>query len=180
MSNTPPGQDIKLHIGGREQRAGWSILDVNPGPKVDFVGNCIEMPFLKDNSCSEVYASHVMEHLGYDNDLERGLCEIHRVLKPGGRVRISVPDMDILCKLFVHPRSDFNNRYLIMRMLFGGRTDAYDVHLTGLNYEFLSLFMRRAGFPKVTRVAEFNEFTDSSKIVLSGHLISLNVEAFKP
>ena len=57
---------IKLHIVGREKREGWLILDALPGPAVDYVGNCTDLSFLPDSSCSEVYASHVLEHLGYD------------------------------------------------------------------------------------------------------------------
>lgn len=54
---------IKLHIGGREGRQGWYVLDVNPAAHVDHVGNCNDLSFLDDASCSEVYASHVLEHL---------------------------------------------------------------------------------------------------------------------
>src|SRR5687768_4465951 len=78
---------IKLHIGGREKREGWLILDALPGPAVDHVGSCTDLSFLPDQSCSEVYASHVLEHLGYDSELPKTLMGIHRVLKPGGRLR---------------------------------------------------------------------------------------------
>src|SRR4051794_32180913 len=86
-----PPDGIKLHIGGREKREGWTILDALPGPAVDHVGNCTDLSFLADGSCAEVYASHVLEHLGYDSELPKTLAGIYRVLKPGGRLRVAVP-----------------------------------------------------------------------------------------
>ena len=73
LSSGPSGDGIKLHIGGREKREGWVILDAPPGPIVDYVGNCNDLSFLEDASCSEVYASHVLEHLGYSGDLQKTL-----------------------------------------------------------------------------------------------------------
>src|ERR1700694_3001632 len=107
----------KVHSGGREKRDDWLILDALPGPNVDYVGNCSDLSFLPDESCFEVYASHVLEHLGYDSELPKTLVGIHRVLKPGGRLRVSVPDLEILCRLFVHPSLDGESRFQIMRMI---------------------------------------------------------------
>jgi hypothetical protein len=33
-------QGMKLHVGGKERREGWVILDALPGAIVDYVGNC--------------------------------------------------------------------------------------------------------------------------------------------
>ncbi len=171
--------DINLHIGGREKRDGWLILDALPGPDVDFVGNCKDLSFLPDNSCAEVYASHVLEHLGYDVELPKTLIGMHRVLKPGGRLRVAVPDLDILCRLFVHPQLTGDDRFHIMRMMFGGRTTEYDVHFAGLNFEFLSTYLNDVGFRDVKRVEEFGLFEDASTLKFADVPISLNVEAFK-
>jgi SAM-dependent methyltransferase len=40
-----------------------------------------------------VYASHVLEHL-HPDVAEHCLSEVHRVLEPGGIVRLAVPDLD--------------------------------------------------------------------------------------
>jgi len=170
---------MRLHIGGSQACAGWMILDVSPGPHVDYVGNCADLSFLKDASCSEIYASHVLEHLGYNGELQAALKGFHRVLRPGGRVRVSVPDMDILCKLFIHPTIPPDAKFNVMRMMFGGRMDAHDVHYSGLTFEFLGQFMAEAGFRDIMRVPEFNEFNDTSSLRFGGVLISLNMEARK-
>lgn len=170
---------IKLHIGGQEKRDGWLILDALPGPHVDHVGNCNDLSFLPEESCAEVYASHVFEHLGYNGELQRTLKDVHRVLKPGGRLRASVPDLEILCRLLVHPAADGRERFQVMRMMFGGRTTPFDVHYVGLTFEFLGGFLHEAGFRDIRRVPEFGVFQDTSVFRFGDVPISLNVEARK-
>jgi predicted SAM-dependent methyltransferase len=170
---------IKLHIGGQEKCEGWSILDALPGPNVDYVGNCKDLSFLPSESCSEVYASHVLEHLGYTGELQQTLSGIHRVLRPSGRLRVSVPDLEILCKLFLHPALDGPGRFHVMRMMFGGRLTDYDVHYVGLTFEFLGEYLDLAGFRNIKRVPGFGLFQDTSTFHFAGVPISLNVEATK-
>jgi predicted SAM-dependent methyltransferase len=172
--------DIRLHIGGEEASEGWSILNIKPGANVDYVGNVTDLSAVGDATCSEVYASHILEHLGYDGELQKALGEIHRVMKPGSRLRISVPDMDILCRMFLFPDLNPDERYEVMRMIFGGRTDQYDVHHVGLNFPILTAYLMKAGFHNVERVAEFKLFKDTSSYLFGGHPISLNVRAWKP
>jgi predicted SAM-dependent methyltransferase len=170
---------IRLHIGGHEARDDWKILDVNPGPLVDYVGDCKDLSFLEDASCSEIYASHVLEHLSYNGDLQLALKEFHRVLIPDGRLRVSVPDLHVLALLFVHPNITNDDKFEIMRMIFGGHADAADSHQSGFTYAFLSGFLQTAGFRKIGRIPEFNEFKDTSSFRFGDVLISLNVEASK-
>ena len=94
---------MRLHIGGWERREGWTILDAAPGPHVDIVGPCDDLGRFESGSVLEIYASHVLEHLSYVEALPRALKEWHRVLAPGGRAMISVPDFEVICQLFVDP-----------------------------------------------------------------------------
>ncbi len=174
-----PTDGIKLHIGGQVKHEDWAILDALPGPIVDYVGNCNDLSFLSDESCSEVYASHVLEHLGYNGELQNTLKGIHRVLKPGGRLRVSVPDLETLCRLFLHPSNTPEGRFHVMRMMFGGRTTAFDIHYVGLNFEFLGSFLNEAGFRDIKRVPNFGLFEDTSTLLFGNAPISLNVEARK-
>lgn len=114
---------MKLNVGGQERRAGWTILDINPGPHVDHVGDVRDLSFLGDNSCEEIYASHVLEHLSYRSELPSVLGEFYRILGQGGKLMISVPDLDTLCGMFVHPQMPPPNKNEIMQMMFGGQED---------------------------------------------------------
>jgi len=62
----------------------------------------------------------VLEHFDYNGPLQRALQEWHRVLEPGGLLRISVPDLDVLSHLFLQRQLlDVHQRFQIMRMIFG-------------------------------------------------------------
>jgi predicted O-linked N-acetylglucosamine transferase (SPINDLY family)/predicted SAM-dependent methyltransferase len=173
------GEPLRLHVGGKEVKPGWKIFNVQAGPDVDYVGNCTELGQFADGAVQEIYASHVLEHLGYKSQLPRALSEFHRVLRPDGRALISVPDFETLCRLFLDPRAALMERFSIMRMAFGGQMDDYDYHYVGLSYEILSRYLFNAGFSRVERVKSFGLFDDSSLIEYRGEPISLNVVAYK-
>lgn len=172
-------EPLRLHVGGEQVKAGWKILNVRVGEGVDYVGDCCDLGRFEDGSVEEIYASHVLEHLGYVQKLPRSLAEFHRVLAPGGVLRISVPDFEVLCRLFLDPRLSAEERFHVMRMAFGGQTDPYDFHQVGLTYEFLGGYLQAAGFPAWERVPEFGLFDDDSALRMRGSLISLNVVARK-
>lgn len=170
---------LRLHIGGEQPRPGWKILNVQPGAHVDYVGDCTDLSQFADGSVDEIYASHVVEHLPYADKLPRTLAEFHRVLTKGGAARISVPDFELLCRMFIDPRHTAEQRIFIMRMIFGGQSDAHDFHYVGLTFEILRQLLSDAGFSKVERVKEFGLFDDTSLIRYAGVAISLNVIAYK-
>ncbi len=146
---------------------------------MDALGDCRDLSVYTDGSVAEIYASHVFEHLGYLDDLPKALAECHRVLLIGGKLRISVPDFETLCRLFQHPQLDMKQRFAIMRIAFGGQTDSYDFHMVGLTLEFLIDYLSIAGFSTVERVETHDLFEDSSTLEIGGMQISLNVIATK-
>jgi predicted SAM-dependent methyltransferase len=169
----------RLHIGGQVARAGWKVLDVQPGSHVDIVADVRDMSCISDGSFDIVYASHVLEHLGYLQDLPRAVKEIHRIMRPEGKLLASVPDLDMLCRAFASERTTKEHRFHIMRIMFGGQMDPHDFHCVGLNQEFLAEYLYRAGFREMFRVPEFNLFDDASAIRYGNTPISLNMIAIK-
>jgi predicted O-linked N-acetylglucosamine transferase (SPINDLY family)/predicted SAM-dependent methyltransferase len=170
---------MRLHIGGKERRQGWKILSVEAGPHADFVGDCSDLSRFADGSVEEIYASHVIEHLGYQDKLPRALAEFHRVLKNGGMARISVPDFELLCRWFVDPGYDKPARLEIMKRAFGEQLDAHDYHCVGLSFEILGDFLRAAGFSRVEKSGDFGLFEDNSTQKFGDVPFSLNVVAWK-
>jgi predicted SAM-dependent methyltransferase len=171
----------KLHIGGKIRSPGWEVIDAIPGPCVDHVGNAGDLSRFADNTFSELYASHVLEHFDYAGGLQAALREWRRVLVAGGIIYVSVPDLEVLSDLFV--RKDqliVDERFFVMRMMFGGHVDQYDYHVVGLNEEFLVGFLHGAGFENIRRVDRFGIFDDTSSMIYKDVSISLNMIAEKP
>lgn len=170
----------RLHIGGAHARAGWEVLDVREAEHVDHVGDAVDLARFADGTFAELYASHVLEHFDYAEELPRVLAEWHRVLAPGGVLRLSVPDIDILAHLLLQRHLlDVNQRFQVMRMMFGGQTHAHDQHRVGLNQDFLAAYLTRAGFVDLKRVGRHGLFADTSETVVLGTPISLNIVAHK-
>ena len=171
----------KLHIGGRVKAAGWEVLDANPGALVDHVANANDLSLFSDHTFERIYASHVVEHFDYKDELSTTLKEWHRVLIPAGILYVSVPDLDILARLFLDRESLSlgRDRFSCHEDDFRRSLDKYDYHLVGLNEEFLGHFLRLAGFPRVDRVERFGMFNDTSDTEVRGVPISLNVVATK-
>lgn len=88
----PPSPLLNLGCGGR-RHPGWTNADLTPaGPDVLAVDLRRPLPF-PDDAFDAVYSSHVLEHLT-PFEARGFLHEIRRVLRPGGVVRIVVPDLE--------------------------------------------------------------------------------------
>jgi len=170
----------RLHIGGKIAAVGWEILNAVPGPVVDHVCNANDLSRFADDTFDAIYASHVVEHFDYIGELQNTLAEWHRVLAPGGTIYISVPDLDILASLILDKdKLTVDERFFVMRMIFGGHVDRYDYHAVGLNEDFLTPFLRASGYVNMRRVRTFDLFADTSAMVFKEVLISLNMIAEK-
>lgn len=84
-------KDLKLNVGcGANVASGWVNIDLD-GPVGVFRWDCRRgMPF-DDESVELIFAEHVFEHLDFDAGTSF-LSECKRCLRPGGVVRIVVPD----------------------------------------------------------------------------------------
>jgi len=84
---------IILDIGCGHRKAPNSIgVDIKRTRGVDIIADVCRLPF-KDESIDEIICSEVLEHV---DDLVKAMEEIHRVLKPGGKVMIKVPHVKSL------------------------------------------------------------------------------------
>lgn len=81
---------IRLNLGcGRSPLNGWLNIDSMPLPGVDMVVNLEDGKLdLPDNSVSEIYASHLIEHIA--NPLKL-MQELHRVAMPNAVATFKTP-----------------------------------------------------------------------------------------
>lgn len=84
------------------QLSGWLNSDLEPaGENVIFLDIGEELPF-PDASLQYVYSEHVIEHVPIETALKH-FREVHRVLRPGGVMRIALPDLQFLLDYFARP-----------------------------------------------------------------------------
>lgn len=90
---------LNLGCGGRYHHEWTNVDFYETGPGVIAHNLTKRLPF-SDNSYDVVYHSHVLEHFS-----KRGapvfLKECMRVLKPGGIIRVVVPDLEQIAKLYL-------------------------------------------------------------------------------
>jgi predicted SAM-dependent methyltransferase len=86
------GESTRLHLGcGGNQIPGWSNVDLVAAPGVVVHDLTTPLP-LPEESIEYIFSEHLLEHLTREQGLAF-LRDCHRVLKVGGVVRISTPDL---------------------------------------------------------------------------------------
>ena len=102
----------KLHLGcGENVLPGWLNTDYFPDDPVirhlDLTG-----PFsIPNDSVNLIFSEHVIEHLPLEGGMNM-LHEAFRVLKPGGRIRISTPPLPALLAIYNEPDAPEHRAYL--------------------------------------------------------------------
>ena len=85
-------ENPRLHIGsGKARLEGWVNIDLQAIPGVDVVADVTKGLRFKD--AEAVFAEHFLEHLAISDAIDF-LLEAHRVLVPGGWMRLSTPNLD--------------------------------------------------------------------------------------
>jgi SAM-dependent methyltransferase len=87
-----PGLGPLLHRVGKISDERYEAYRDGRFARLRYLDLTRGFPF-PDDSLAAIYSSHVFEHLHVDV-AERALAECHRVLMPGGVVRIAVPNLD--------------------------------------------------------------------------------------
>jgi predicted SAM-dependent methyltransferase len=90
---------VNLGCGGRFHQA-WLNYDLVPQDASIRKANFFQRVPLADGEADVVYHSHVLEHLTYDGG-RAFLKDCARVLKPGGTLRIVVPDLEAFARDYV-------------------------------------------------------------------------------
>lgn len=78
----------------------WINIDMYPSDPVVIKYDFSRDIPLETDSCNVVYHSHVLEHIRYLTAKEF-MSECYRVLKPGGIIRIAVPDLEKICLIYL-------------------------------------------------------------------------------
>lgn len=181
---------MKIHLGcGKRFLKGYYHVDCQRYPHVDHVSQINKLDFLEDNRANEIYISHAFEYFD-DAEAKEVLKEWNRILKIGGKLRLSVPDFDALINVYKLT----NNLGRITGPLYGRweNEDSILYHKTCYNFDKLKNLLKSSDFKNIKKWDPFmffnsidSKFDDYSKAVYphmdfkNGFLISLNIEAEK-
>lgn len=126
----------KLNLGcGKDIREGWINLDSVALPNVDVVHDITALPLpFEDAWFDVILCKDVLEHVDYIPVLK----DLHRILKPGGKLLIQVPHFNSQdayvdpthCRFFQFTRSTISRRAIRDRIIL----------------IFISLRLRKLGF----------------------------------
>ena len=184
--------NIKAHLGCWHRFIpGFVHVDICDMPHIDHKSSINKLPFFFENSVSLIYCSHALEYFDRD-EVREMLLEWNRVLKPGGRVRLSVPDFEALIKIY----QSSGDIKLVLGPLYGkmdistedGLRTLY--HKTVYDEKSLSELLTECGYVSPERwdwrLTEHAAVDDHSQAYYphmqksTGIQVSLNLQAYKP
>ena len=151
--------DLKLHWGcGRKKKEGWVNVDGWASAATDLVYDLRNRMPLADGSVAMIFTEHVFEHFTFA-DGEKIAADFHRVLKPGGTLRLIVPDLQTFAERYVAGDREFMaNFHPQARHLGEGLNNIFYGHFhRGIyDYPMLEDLLKRVGFSAV-RKADFHD-----------------------
>lgn len=163
---------VMLHLGcGRNYFNGWINIDnnsYNDIKKLDLHWDLRKkLPFM-DDSVDFIYNEHFFEHFSIEESLSL-LNELKRILKPKGVIRISMPDLDDIVKVYLNQDygpADFSavmGTELITRAEFLNVYFRWWGHQWLYNWEEFERRLKDAGFSKIKKCirgeSEYKELT---------------------
>jgi len=181
---------LKVNLGGGAgwRRPGWISVDSRIRWERDgLVGDLRRALPLTDGSVRSLFTEHVLEHLSYPEPAHRLLRECFRVLEPGGRLRLIVPDAELYLRAYCENRRDFlaqvgegqELKLAVVNRVFREK----GFHKYAYDFEMLKTALEACGFGEVRR-SGFHESRDPELNLdldqATRKLLSLYVEAVRP
>lgn len=139
---------LKLHLGcGWNKLEGWVNIDL-VGGKTDLAWDLRKpLPFA-DASVDVAFLEHVFEHMKYSETLVV-LGHLRRVLRPGGILRVGVPDAGMYSRMYAERPEELESMrwgratpMLALREVFQEHA-----HVSAYDLETLVLVLELGGFP---------------------------------
>jgi len=177
--------ETKLHIGcGSKYIPGFIHIDARDLPHVDYVTPAEKLDMFTDGTVDLIYTCHMLEHL-HRYEIDAALKEWYRVLKPGGTLRIAVPDFEKIAEVYLKTK-DLKS---LLGLLVGRQDYPENTHHLVFDFNYLSEVLTKVGFKNIHRYdwrqTVHKDYDDFSQAYLPhmdkehGTLMSLNVEAEK-
>ncbi|UZQ55026.1 tetratricopeptide repeat protein [Trichothermofontia sichuanensis B231] len=170
-SEANPDRKLLLHVGcgaadinklpQQFRSPEWQEirLDIDPSVHPDLLGSITDLSAVASNSVDAVYSSHNLEHV-YHHEVPIALSEFYRVLKPGGFVLITLPDLQRVAEYVAQGKLEeplyvsAAGPIAAIDILYGysydiARGNSYMAHRTGFTAKTLAEKLKQAGFSTV-------------------------------
>ena len=145
---------VRLHLGcGDNILPGWSNIDLE-GSREVIVHDLTKPLPVATGTIQFIYSEHFIEHIPLE-DARRLLAECHRVLQPGGVLRVSTPD---LRKLVLEYQAGRTSEWVDVDWNPASPCQMLNEGMRSWGHEFvydadeLELALRAAGFHQLKRV----------------------------
>lgn len=188
---------VQLNLGCYDKLLpNYINVDIRSDTKCDIVDNIVRLDTIPDNSCDLIEAHHVFEHLNYTEGIT-ALKNWYAKLKTGGKIRLSVPDIEMACRLYIWEQ----DIKLIRSMLSGSQKHSADFHLSHYDEKSLTELLENIGFQNIERwtpcytyphnyidsyadaryphMMKEYQMGNGQYLDLGGKLLSLNLEGIK-
>src|ERR1700761_8693409 len=135
-----------IHFGcGDIADARFLNVDARLFPHVDYVTNSPAMPAIPSGTADLIYACHVFEHVPFRKQ-DEVLTRWREILKPGGKLMLSVPDFDKVAGPYHRGESSAEQ---IQPILMGAQDYPGNFHFAIFTKELLGKLLAEAGFANV-------------------------------
>jgi predicted SAM-dependent methyltransferase len=147
---------MKLDICTRTRHLNdFLTVDGKPGDNVDIVTDIrTRLPF-NNESAEEVFSCATLEHLTLVQS-SRLLREFSRILIPGGKLTVAVPDLDKIARAYLDKSFDYR---VINQYLYGQLNDnsfiEFDCHKSAMDFQMLKQMLGFASFKDI-KEAEYD------------------------
>jgi predicted SAM-dependent methyltransferase len=177
---------VLLNVGcGPFPKLDFINLDYFWNPQIEICWDIAKKLYpLSDNSLEGIYTEHCLEHIPYQKCADN-IKEYYRLLKPGGVVRIIVPDGEIYCDLYEKRKTDPSvilpyGEKEETGMISINRIFRIHGHLFIYDFETLSLLLQKAGFTQIMK-QKFSQGHDKRLLIdrADRAIESLYIEAIK-
>lgn len=125
---------LQIGAGGVAGFSDWLNTDIEPQRGEAYLDATKPFP-VANGTFSYVFSEHLFEHLSYSDGLEM-LRACHRAIKPGGKIRISTPNLLKLAQLFQESKTAEMQSYIHTKV--GSWPQTISPECVIMNYELKS------------------------------------------
>lgn len=137
-----PFSPIMLNLASQgEIIDGFINIDQNPQKDKEIKGDIRKLNY-KDNSIEIIIAKNILQVFSH-REFSQILKEWNRVLKPGGTLLLSVPDLKSILTAYVQGKLDFEET---QKAIFGNQVNEFDYYYNAFDENSIQIALTHTGF----------------------------------